>query len=61
MSTAHAAARKQELESFLLETQGDQGGEASFADWLQYTIDHDTEFGHEEAVEYAALAKAGAA
>ncbi len=52
---AHNQARRAELERVLMETQADQGGEASFADWLEYTADNDDEFMHEEAVELVTL------
>lgn len=47
--------RKHELESFLRQTQADQGGQASFEDWLRCTAEEETEYGHDEAKEYLAL------
>lgn len=41
-----------ELEQFLFQTYYDQGGECSFIDWLRYTAEDDSEFGHSEAKEY---------
>lgn len=46
--------RKIELEKFLRQTKADQGGEASFEDWVRCTAGEETEYGHEEAKEYLA-------
>lgn len=48
--------RKQELEKFLRQTQADQGGEASFEEFVEAVAEDADEFGHEEAVEYRMLA-----
>jgi hypothetical protein len=47
----NSQARRAELERDLLLTQADQGGEATFAEWLQATADDPEEFMHEQAVE----------
>ncbi|PZX29435.1 hypothetical protein C7416_104440 [Cupriavidus phytorum] len=51
-----SAQRKAELETFLRQTQADQGGEASFEDFVDAVADDEGEFGHEEAKEFLALA-----
>lgn len=43
------------LENFLRQTQADQGGEASFEDWVRYTAEDAAEYGHDNAKEYLAL------
>jgi len=40
------------IEDFLRLTQADQGGQASFEDWVKATARDDAEYGHDEAVEY---------
>lgn len=48
-------ARIAELTEYLQRTQADQGGEATWEDWLDVTAEDDTEFAHEEAVELKSL------
>lgn len=50
MTTAQTATPN--LEAFLRQTHADQGGEASFTEWLKYVADDAHEFAHEEANEY---------
>lgn len=47
--------RIETLEILLRETHADQGGEATFADWLQAVALDENEFDHERAVELCAL------
>ncbi|WP_176331406.1 hypothetical protein [Burkholderia vietnamiensis] len=44
-----------ELEVFLRDTQADQGGEATFADWVRATAADAGEVAHSQAVEYLRL------
>lgn len=49
------AGQLRELESFLRTTRADQGGEATFGNWVRATAADAQEFGHSEAVEYLRL------
>lgn len=53
--TPKGSARKAELERDLLQTQADQGGEATFYAWLVATATDPTEYMHAEAGELLAL------
>lgn len=48
--------RKQELEQFLRQTHADQGGEATFDEFVEAVAEDEEEFGHEDAKEFLALA-----
>lgn len=45
----------QELETFLRTTQADQGGEATFEEWVRATAANGQEIGHWKAAEYLRL------
>ncbi len=49
---AHIVCRKAQLEEFLRKTQADQGGEASFEDFVKTVADDEDEYAHEEARAY---------
>lgn len=51
----HQQAKIRFLENFLRQAKEDQGGEASFEDWINYTADTIAEHGHPEAKEYLSL------
>ncbi|ARL04371.1 hypothetical protein [Burkholderia pseudomallei] len=54
-SGGNAPAERSELEVFLRDTQADQGGEATFADWVRATAADAGEVAHSQAVEYLRL------
>lgn len=42
----------EQLEQFLRQTHADQGGEATFEEWLEAVAEDPEEYGHEEAQHY---------
>ncbi|WP_396334134.1 hypothetical protein [Burkholderia anthina] len=50
-----ASGKLQALETFLRTTHADQGGDATFGNWVRATAGDAQEFGHLEAVEYLRL------
>jgi hypothetical protein len=47
--------RLDELGAYLRQTSADQGGECTFAEWVDAVASDDEEFAHQEAVEFVAL------
>jgi len=46
---------KEQLEEFLKQTQADQGGEATFEEFVAAVAEDPEEYGHFEAIEFLKL------